>query len=84
MRENELIENLLKHKNGGNYLLLFKIIKNHSKDNICEMSHEELSKIMNRNRRFIAKGLKVFEDLKLLKLNYKKIEIIGEIKNENL
>lgn len=46
MKEKEIIEKLLPYKSGGNYLMLYKIIKNNSNNNICELTQEELASLM--------------------------------------
>lgn len=79
MIEKDIINKLLPYKSGGNYLMLYKVIKQNSNKNICSLTQEELADLMQKSRRFISHGLGILTEINLIKFSYKKIEILKEV-----
>lgn len=80
MKESELIEKLIPYQSGGNYFILYKIIKDNSKKGLCELTQQELADKVQKTRKFVSEALKVLEEVQAIEFGYKSIKILGDLK----
>lgn len=80
MKESELIEKLIPYRSGGNYFILYKIIKDNSKKGLCELTQQELADKVQKTRKFVSEALKVLEKVQAIEFGYKSIKMLGDLK----
>lgn len=78
MNEKEIIEKLIPYQSGGNYFLLYKVIKDNSNNEVCELTQQELADKLQKTRKFVYDGLKILEQIGAVEFSYKNIKILGE------
>jgi len=80
MNEKEIVQKLVEYPSGGSYFLLYKIIKENSSDNTCELTQQELADLLKKTRKVISEGLVVLSELGLIEFSYKNIKLLGDSK----
>ena len=69
---------MIKYKSGGNYYLLFQVIKDNSLNGVCSLTQGEIALKIRKTRQFVSKGLNILKENGLVEFSYKEIKVLHE------